>query len=79
MTSGEPAPVAHEVDLEVQEGKATESSEFCLIFQPDSDEEGSAEDSEEDQEQEERTGAAFVSIDSDAEIVVSKTTVVKVL
>ena len=76
MTSGEPAPVAHEVDLDVQEGKATESSEFCLIFQPDSDEEDSA---EEDQEQEKRTGAAFVSIDSDTEIVVSKTTVVKVL
>jgi len=71
-----PAAVAHEVDLEVQEDKAMESSEFCLIVQPDSGEEDSEEESEGDQEPEGRTGATLdVNTDSDSEIVISKTTV----
>jgi len=64
MTSSRPAAAAHEED------KAMESSEFCLIFQPDSGEEDSAEESEEDQEPEGRTGATLdVNTDSDSEIV----------
>jgi len=78
-TTPRPAAVAQEVDLEVQEDKAMESSEFCLIFQPDSGEEDSAEESEGDQEPEWRTRATLdVNTDSDSEIVISKT-IVKVL